>query len=238
MTAESPARRQTVIGHSPADKAVLYGGLPLGGLLLGYFLPRIADWAVGLPWVPLQGPLKLIARWDSWWVVVLLTLVGLVLGLLLAAAALEDTLKVTVTDTQVEFQKNKVTRVVPREKIRVAFLDGKDIVLQDTDSRELARERHDELKSEARRIPAAFQGHGYPWAADGDPYRDAFRRWVEDDPDLPPAVNAVLRARSKAFERGDKGKADLRELRDEISKLGYVVRDEDKKQYWRPIAQR
>jgi hypothetical protein len=238
MTAESPARRQTVIGHSAADKAVLYGGLPLVGLLLGYFLPRIADWAVDLPWVPLQGPLKLIARWDSWWVVLLLTLVGLVLGVLLAAAALEDTLKVTVTDTEVEFQKNKVTRAVPREKIRVAFLDGQDIVLHDTDSRELARERHDQLKSEARQIPVAFQAHGYPWAADGDPYRDAFRRWVEDDPDLPPAVNAVLRARSKAFEQGDKGKADLRELRDEISKLGYVVRDEDKKQYWRPIAHR
>ncbi|TCO43540.1 hypothetical protein EV646_112116 [Kribbella antiqua] len=40
-------------------------------------------------------------------------------------------------------------------------------------------------------------------------------------------------ARSKAFEDGDKGKADLRELRDEVAKLGYTVKDREKKQYWR-----
>jgi hypothetical protein len=52
MTAESPAQRRTVIGHSTGDKVVLYGGLPLLGLLLGYFLPRIAAWATDQPWVP------------------------------------------------------------------------------------------------------------------------------------------------------------------------------------------
>ncbi|HZX02224.1 CysS/YqeB C-terminal domain-containing protein, partial [Kribbella sp.] len=60
-----------------------------------------------------------------------------------------------------------------------------------------------------------------------------FRRWIEDDPELPPAVNAILKVRSKAFDDGDKGKADLRELRDELTNLGYTVKDKDKKQYWR-----
>jgi hypothetical protein len=50
-----------------------------------------------------------------------------------------------------------------------------------------------------------------------------------------PAANAVLKARSKAFDQGDKGKADLRELRLELGKLNYVVRDRDKKQYWRSV---
>jgi hypothetical protein len=77
-------------------------------------------------------------------------------------------LKVTVTDTEVQFQKNNRTRRVPREQIRVAFLDGKDIVLQAADSRELARKRHDQRKSEAKRIPTAFEAHGYPWSAEGD----------------------------------------------------------------------
>lgn len=237
MTAESSSQRQTVIGHSTGDKVVLYGGLPLLGLLLGFFLPRIAVWAIDQPWVPFQRPLELIAKWQGWWVILILTVVGVVAGILLAAAALEDTLKVTVTDTEVQFQKNNRTRRVPREQIRIAFLDGKDIVLQAADSRELARERHDQLKSEANRIPAAFEAHGYPWSAEGDPYRDAFRRWVEDHPEVPPAVNAVLRARSKAIALGDKGKADARELRDEVAKLGYVIRDENANQYWRSIAQ-
>ncbi|HET6296592.1 MAG TPA: hypothetical protein VFG33_24615 [Kribbella sp.] len=227
---------KTVIGHSAADKLLLYGGLPLVGIALGFFLPRIADWAVDQSWVPMQGPLELIAKWDAWWAVGIFTALGLLAGILLAAMALEDTLKVTVTTTDVEFLKNQQTRRVLRTQAAVVFLDGKEIVIQDAASHELAREKHDELKSEAKKIPAAFRAHGYPWSDQGDPHADQFRRWVEDDPDLPPAVNAVLRARSKAFSQGSKGKADLRELRDEIAKLDYVVRDKDSKQYWRPVS--
>jgi hypothetical protein len=51
-------------------------------------------------------------------VVLILTIAGMVAGILLASAALEDTLKVTVTDTEVQFQKNRRTRRVPREQIR------------------------------------------------------------------------------------------------------------------------
>ncbi|QNE20492.1 hypothetical protein F1D05_24490 [Kribbella qitaiheensis] len=226
----------TVIGHSKSDKLVLFGGLPLTGAALGYFLPRIADWAADRRWVPLQGPLELISKWDSWWVVLLCTAAGLVVGVLLAAIALEDTLKVTISNSGIEFLKNQKALQVRRDQVTVVFMDGREIVVQDPSSRELARERHDQLKSEAKQIPAAFRAHGYRWSESGDPHRDRFRRWVEDDPELPPAVNAVLRARSKAFDEGDKGKADLRELRDEIGKLGYVVRDKNKNQYWRTIA--
>lgn len=224
---------RTVIGHSAADKALLFGGLPLAGLVLGFFLPRIADWAAGREWVPFQGPLRLIAAWDSWWVVVICLAVGLAGGVLLAAMALDDTLKVTITGQSVEFLKNQTTLTVPRVKVAVAFLDGKEIVLQDASSRELAREKHDQFKSETPKIAAAFRAHGYPWSEAGDPHASEFRRWVEADPDLSPAANALLRARSKAFDQGDKGKADLRELRGELAGLGYSVKDKDKKQYWR-----
>ncbi|NIK54573.1 hypothetical protein [Kribbella shirazensis] len=233
MGSTTQASDQTVIGPSTADKVLLYGGLPLTGLVLGFFLPRIADWAAGQRWVPFQGPLRLISGWDSWWVVVIAVAVGLAGGVLLAAMALDDTLKVTITNRSVEFLKNQKTLTVPREKISVAFLDGKEIVLQDATSRELAREKHDQLKSEAKQIPAAFRAHGYPWSDAGDPHESEFRRWIEDDPDLPPAVNAILKVRSKAFDEGDKGKADLRELRTELANLGYTVKDKDKVQYWR-----
>ncbi|MEV6267643.1 hypothetical protein AB0L64_10765 [Kribbella sp. NPDC051936] len=224
---------RTVIGHSAADKALLFGGLPLAGLVLGFFLPRIADWAEGREWVPFQGPLRLIAAWDSWWVAVICVAVGLVGGVLLAGMALDDTLKVTITGQSVEFLKNQTTVTVPRVKVAVAFLDGKEIVLQDVSSKELAREKHDQFTSESPKIAAAFRAHGYPWSEAGDPHASEFRRWVEADPDLSPAANALLRARSKAFDQGDKGKADLRELRGELAGLGYSVKDKDKKQYWR-----
>lgn len=127
MSADTSGR--TTIGHSAADKLMLYGGLPLLGLALGFLLPRIADWAAGQRWVPLQGPLELISRWDGWWVVAIFTVVGALAGVLLAAVALEDTLKVTVTNNDVEFLKNKVTTRVPRNQVAVAFLDGREIVL-------------------------------------------------------------------------------------------------------------
>jgi hypothetical protein len=228
---------KTVIGHSAADKLVLYGGLPLAGLVLGFFLPRIADWAAKQKWVPFQGPLELISRWDGWWVLASCLALGLIGGVLLAAMALEDTLKTTVSNTEVEFVKNQRTTRVPREKVALAFLDGKEIVLQDSRSAELAREKHDELGAAARtKIQTAFHAHGYPWSDAGDPHEGEFRRWIEDDPDLSPAANAVLRAREKAFDQGDKGKADLRELRQELAKLGHVVRDRDRKQYWRSVS--
>ncbi|GAB2677228.1 YqeB family protein [Kribbella swartbergensis] len=236
MTTQAAGR--TVIGHSTVDKVVLFGGFPLAGIVLGFFLPRIADWAVTKEWAPFQGPLKLVGGWDSWWVGAICIVIGLLAGVLLATMALEDTLKVTITGQSVEFLKNQKTVTVPREKVAVAFLDGKEIVLQDAMSRELAREKHDQLKSEAQQIPAAFRAHGYPWSDGGDPHADRFRRWVEDEPELPPTVNAVLKARSKAFDQGDKGKADLRELRDEVAKLGYTVKDRDKVQYWRPTTPR
>ncbi|WP_112247913.1 YqeB family protein [Kribbella monticola] len=226
----------TVIGHSTSDKAVLFGGLPLAGAALGFFLPLIAEWGAGQKWVPFLRPLELIASWDSWWAVIACTAAGSIAGVLLAGMALEDTLKVTITNSGIEFLKNQQTVRVRREQVAVVFLDGREIVVQDASSRELARERHDQLKSDARQIPGAFRRHGYPWSEAGDPHGEKFRRWVEDDPDLPPTVNAVLRARSKAFDQGDKGKADLRELREELGKLGYVVRDRNKNQYWRVAA--
>ncbi len=100
--------------------------------------------------------------------------------------------------------------------------------------RELAREKHDQFTSESPKIAAAFRAHGYPWSDAGDPHEHRYRRWVEDEPELPPGVNAVLKARAKSFGDGDKGKADLRELREEVAKLGYTVKDKDNKQYWRP----
>ncbi|WP_405064026.1 hypothetical protein OG474_20905 [Kribbella sp. NBC_01505] len=229
---------KTVIGHSVTDKVVLFGGLPLAGLVLGFFLPRIADWAARQKWVPFQGPLELVAGWDGWWVGVICIVVGLLGGVLLAAMALDDTLKVTITNESVEFLKNEKTVAVPRGKVATAFLDGKEIVLLDATMRELAREKHDQLKTEAKQIPQAFRTHGYPWSDSGDPHADRFRRWVEDEPELPPGANAVLKARAKSFGDGDKGKADLRELRDEVAKLGYTVKDKDKKQYWRPNTPR
>src|SRR5690349_1168954 len=131
---------KTVIGHSATDKAILYGALPLAGVVLGFFVPRIADWAAGLRWFPWQRILEVLATWNSWWVGGVCMAIGLLGGLLLGATALDGTLKVTIGNESVEFRKNEKVVTVPRTKVTAAFLDGKEIVLLDATTRELVRE--------------------------------------------------------------------------------------------------
>ncbi len=87
------------------------------------------------------------------------------------------------------------------------------------------------------RLQAAFVTHGYTWLA-GDPHADEYRLWVEDTPDLPPGADALLGARARALGKGGDGKDDAAELRAELAKIGVVVREEKKRQYWRRAAGR
>jgi hypothetical protein len=220
---------RTVLGLPLADRLLLAVGAPALGMVLGFFLPRLARWAATLPWAPLQGPLKLVASFDKRWVDVVAVGAGLVLGLGFAAAAFAESTKLTLTDTGVELRRNDKTRNVARAAVDAVFVDGKDLVVLDRESRQLVRERYEGKADEVER---AFRAHRYPWLP-ADPYAELYRRWVPDMPDLPPAVNAVLKARAVALTK--KIAVDVAELRDDVQKLGYVVRDEGSRQYWRPL---
>ena len=75
-----------------------------------------------------------------------------------------------------------------------------------------------------------MQKRSYPWV-NADPHATEFHRWVPDAPDLSPAANSVFNARAIALEK--KHTEDADDLRTEIAKLGYVVREEGQRQYWR-----
>ncbi|MGG3839966.1 hypothetical protein ABEV00_23480 [Paenibacillus thiaminolyticus] len=53
----------TLLNFSKTDKVILWLGFPFTGLVFGWFLPSIAKWGTCLPWVPFEGPLKLIASY-------------------------------------------------------------------------------------------------------------------------------------------------------------------------------
>jgi len=224
------SREPTVLGLSLGDRLLFMIGAPGLGLVLGYFIPRIADWATTLPWMPFEGPLRLIASFDGFWGAVGLLVGGLALGVFAAAAVITMTLKVTLTDTEIQLSKDDKTRTIARSDVGVVFIDGKKLVILDGESRELARE---EYEASADDVERAFQSHGYPWVSE-DPHADLFRRWVPDHPDLPGAVNAVLRAREIALTK--KAADDAADLRTEVQKLGFVVRDEGLRQYVRPLV--
>jgi hypothetical protein len=153
--------------------------------------------------------------------------VGAVLGAIVAALVDRESLTVRLTMAEVALSRPGSAVSVPRAEVAVAFPDRDELVLLGPTGRELAREPS---HLSAARLGRAFTDHGIGWA-DQDPYLASYRRWVPGLPELPAAAHALFAARQKALDAGDD--ADKRELRSELGRLGYVVRDDRKRQYWR-----
>ncbi|BCB80923.1 hypothetical protein Pflav_073330 [Phytohabitans flavus] len=223
-------RNETVVSEPAWAMGLMWLGLPLAGAGLGWLLQALAGWLAELPWVPFKGPVELIASVaDNEPVATIVSLaIGGVAGLVLAFIGAMEALVVRITDGDVTLRRGDSTSMVNRSAVQTVFIDGKQLVLLGREAEELAREG---FELGADRLRDGFLAHGYPWAAAGDPYRDKFRRWVPEDPELPGSADALLKARGKALEKGNK--TDITELRAELAKLGVVVREEEKRQYWR-----
>jgi hypothetical protein len=219
------------LGLSRGDRAVVVLGFPGLGAVVGYALPVVARWLLTLPWVPFGGPLRLVAALDDGWGRVAGVGAGVLLGAALAFIAVQETLKVSVGDDRLTLTLGERTRTVVRGEVDAVFVEGKQLVVLDRESRQVVRERLENAGSPV--VERAFRAHGYPWVA-RDPYDELFRRWVPDLPDLPAAVNAVLAARAVAL--SNKSATDATELRDEVQKLGFTVRDDGAVQHWRPLV--
>jgi hypothetical protein len=202
-------------------RLIAWLGLPAAGAALLLLAVRVVGW------VPLPGPFDLVRSLPEPWATYGGLAVGVVLGLVLASFVDQESLTVRITGEEVVLTRPGTTRHVPRGEIAVAFRDRDRLVLLGRTGRELAREP---CHLSARKLRQAFSDHGIAWA-DQDPYAAAYHRWVPDLPDLNPTANALFAARQKALTSGDE--SELRELREELGRLGYVVRDERKRQYWR-----
>jgi hypothetical protein len=200
---------------------------PVVGGVLGWFLPGFSEWVVDLPDLPGKGPFRLVASFPRGPATLVAAGVGAALGLSLALVAAYERLTVTVAREQVTLTRGDRSSVVLRDRVWGAFADGRQLVIVDRDGAEPAREKHD-LPHGA--LAAAFRAHGYPWL-DRDPFADRYHLWVVGVPGLPPGGEALLVARATALE---KSKAeDAERLRAELARVGVVVRDEKKAQYWR-----
>jgi hypothetical protein len=225
----TPRDGATVVAPAPWWRALVWVGFPLIGAGAGWLLKSLAEWATSLPWIPFKGPLELVASIPDPYATIGSLALGIAGGLVVAVLAEQDYVKVTVEDDQVTVARGASSRRVPRASIEAVFLDGKQLVLLGHATDELAREGGD--LPEAKRLEAAFQAHGFPWVPGGDPHRDKYKRWVQDLPDLPAGADAILKARARALDRSDK--EDAAQLREELGKLGVVVREEGKRQFWR-----
>ncbi|MEV4352173.1 hypothetical protein AB0J83_47570 [Actinoplanes sp. NPDC049596] len=197
----------------------------IGAPALGFGVAELIILLGRVEWLP--GPFGLIEELPDVVTTYVTPALGVVLGLVLAAMVDAESLKVEVSVAEVVLTRPGHRQVVPRGDVAVAFPDRDKLVLLGRTGRELAREP---CHLPRKRLRAAFADNGVPWA-DEDPYLGAYRRWVPGLPGLPGAADAILAERQKALKSGDED--ELRDLREELGRLGIVVRDVKKKQYWR-----
>jgi hypothetical protein len=218
---------ETVLAEPRWLLPVLWTGFPALGVGAGWALHRAVDWLVALPWIPFRGPVRLLAGLPEPAATIGALAVGALAGLVFAGLVAIDLRTIAISPQRIALTHRGSTREVDRASVTAAFLDGRYLVLLGPATGELAREVYD---LGADRLRNALLAHGYPWR-DGDPFRDGYRRWVEDTPDLPGGANALFKARERALRSGDRD--DAAELRDALGKLGIVVRDERHRQFWR-----
>ncbi|GCD35377.1 hypothetical protein OEIGOIKO_03120 [Streptomyces chrestomyceticus JCM 4735] len=228
---ELTAHDRTTVGPTTGERAVLWAGFPVLGAVALWLVSRAAGWVASLPWAPMQGPFKLIASAPEPLLSIASVAVGALLGLAVAFFAEREYVTADIGPDRAALTVDGVTRTVPRAATAAVFRDGKNLVLLGHDTAELVRLCGD---FDADRFAAAFERHGYPWHPDGDPYAADFRRWVAAQPDLTSAAHALFKARAHALKKGEK--KDAEQLREELARLGVVVRDDkDKAQHWRLV---
>ncbi|MFK8848670.1 hypothetical protein [Streptomyces sp. Ac-502] len=229
-TPASPPDRTTV-GPTTSERAVLWAGFPILGAVALWLAGRAAGWVASLPWAPFQGLFKLVASAPEPLLSIGAAVAGALVGLAMAFFADLEYVTADIGPDEAALTVDRVTRTVPRAATAAVFQDGKNLVLLGHDSAELAR-LHGDFDTE--RFAAAFELHGYPWRPDGDPYAADFRRWVAAQPDLSSEAHALLKARAHALKKDQK--KDAEQLREELARLGIVVRDDKKKaQHWRRV---
>ncbi|MFD4974235.1 hypothetical protein [Streptomyces sp. NPDC058424] len=226
---ESQGGRLTVLEQSTLSIVCVYAVFALVGAGVGWLVDLLADWLVALPWAPLQGPAELVTSIPA----PALPAAGAVAGLVLGLVAQHEQLVIRLSDERVVLTSKGREQEFPHDAVATVFRDGKQLVLLGHDGGELTRQ---ECDLDTGHVAEAFTAHGYAWA-DADPHQDEFRRWVPGVPGLPEGVNAILKARQESLEKKGSSDDDVRELREELSRLGVVVRDEKRRQYWRTFPQ-
>ncbi|GAA1785974.1 YqeB family protein [Actinomadura chokoriensis] len=223
----------TTLARSAWAQGALYAGAAVLLAGVGWLLDPLANWLVGLEWAPMRGPAELLVSVPEPWLTIGLIAVGALAGAGLIFFDSLEQVSVTVSGERVILKRPGHVQEVVREQVGHVFREKDRLVLLGPKGEEIAREKCD---LNVRRLAAVFTGYGYAWA-DGDPYEDEFRIWAPQTPELPDLANALLAARAQAMKSSDSGDS-VKELRRELSRIGIVVRDKGKQQYWRGPGRR
>ncbi|MGE7920375.1 YqeB family protein [Viridibacillus sp. NPDC093762] len=222
--------RSTVhLNFSKGDKLFLWLILPLIGLVIGYFLPPISEWASKLEWIPFQGPFKLVAGLNAGWVIFATMAFGLVAGIILTLFIYDEILNIYISEDTLAFKIGKIDMSYDKDNISYIYVDHKDLVVIGHDGHELFRYKK-ELSTKILKEELGERGYLFK---DGNPYKEQFKKWVPGLTDLPLEANALLKARDVALKNDDSEEA--LQIVFELWKLHVSVKEIESKQYYRVV---
>ncbi|MGA8117999.1 MAG: hypothetical protein WCA46_30555 [Actinocatenispora sp.] len=151
------------LGFDRSAKVFLFLVGAAAGTGLGVAVPFLARWATGLPWVPFEGPLRLVGSFDSDWAMWGRPLLGLVLGTAFAAYVIHQSPVLFVSDAGIEVVERGNTRRIERGNVAGIYRDGNKTVVESREGRRLFR---GEIEGKRDVVRDAFVTRGYPWESD------------------------------------------------------------------------
>lgn len=155
------SRSTTVGGFDREGRLWVLAVLGAGGVALGALLPAVAGWLRDAPWVPFEGPLRLLSSFDAPWLTWGRPAIGLAVGLAVAAYILSATPVLEVDLQEVEVRRHgRVERVIARATVAGVYRRGSKLVLENEHGRTLFA---DDVEGDRDAVRRAFVEHGYPW---------------------------------------------------------------------------
>lgn len=228
MRSDPPGQAPTTLSEPVSVFVLMWVGFPILGAAVGWGLAQLSGLVSGLAWFPFKGVFALVASIPQPQLTIGALVVGALLGMGVALLGHAETLSVTFSGDAITARRGDQTVAVETARVESAFRDGKYLVLLDARGAELLREKSD---IDADRMRETFVAQGFNWL-DADPHHGQWRVWVDGTPDLPDGGNALLRTREKELK---KSTPDLVDVRAELLRLGIMVRDDKRKQYWRQV---
>lgn len=152
---------RTVGGFDRNGRAWVVALFGLAGAGIGALFPLLAGWAAELPWMPFQGPLRLLGSFDQQWLVWGRPLLGLLAGLAFAAWVIVDSPVLEVDPRRIQVRRRGETqRVIEREKVAAVYPRGSKLVIETEDGRVLFE---GDVEGERDQIRETLVQQGYPW---------------------------------------------------------------------------
>lgn len=223
-------KNASIIGLGFSEKLLIIVSPILLGII-GWFIPNLLEM---IKRTPLIGDLKIIELLNlinPFWLSVIFTIIGVIVGILFSLSIYSDALKMKITSEDIHVSKDEQEKQIPKSNIKSVFVDKRQVVIIDHEDRELLRETSD---INPKKIKDTFLLHSFPWV-DQDPFEQEYSLWNLEDERFSSSINAILYERRNAMREGNTKKA--KHLCKDLNELGVFIKDKEADQYVRSINQ-